>query len=143
MTLVLTFPIREALLKRQSFSKNERIVSRKQVDELFGGEGSHSRSAYPVRAVYVMGSRTEGCPAVQVLISVPKKRLHHAVDRNRVKRQLREAYRQNKQLLTDNVPEGSAVFLAFIWLSEKHLPSAAITQRVKDLLVGIAQALLV
>ena len=40
---------------------------------------------------------------MQLLISVPKKRFKHAVDRNRVKRQVREAYRKNKSLLEGKV----------------------------------------
>ena len=39
-------------------------------------------------------------PAIQILVSVPKRRLHHAVDRNRMKRQVREAFRLQKHPLT-------------------------------------------
>lgn len=121
------------------FRKNERIVSQKQIDELFAGDGSHSRAAFPIRVVYVVGERKEGQPPAQVLISVPKRRFRHAVDRNRVKRQIREAYRLNKQLLIDAIPSEKNVSIAFVWLSDKHIPSVEIENRVKSLLAHIAQ----
>ena len=83
----------------------------------------------------------EGQPPVQVLISVPKKRFHHAVDRNRVKRQIREAYRRQKTLLTDKVAPTQMLVIAFVWLSDQLQPSADIDSRVKNLLERIAHKL--
>ena len=100
--------------KQEGFPKSERIVSQKLIDELFTSGQSHSLAAFPLRAVYLL--REEPCPAAaQVLISVPKRHFKHAVDRNRVKRQLREAWRKNKQLLTDHLLEDKSVALAFMW----------------------------
>ena len=82
-----------------SFRKSERIHSLKQIDELFGGGKSRALSAFPIRVVYRYVHRLPTEAPFQVLISVPKRNLKHAVDRNRVKRQLREAYRLNKHLL--------------------------------------------
>lgn len=76
---------------------------------------------------------------VEVLISVPKKRLHHAVDRNRAKRQIREAYRLQKQLLTEKMAQGQTVDIAFVWLSDQLLPSAEVNGRMKNLLERIAK----
>ena len=121
------------------FRKNERIVSQKQIDELFSGNGSHSRAAFPVRAIYAVGGRKEGAVLAQVLVSVPKRRFHHAVDRNRVKRQIRESYRLNKHILLEAIPAEKSVSVAFVWLSDKHLPSAEIEKRVRSLLTHIAQ----
>ena len=121
------------------FKKSERIVSQKQIDELFAGAGSHSRAAFPLRVVYIIKVRAQGQPPVQLLISVPKRRFRHAVDRNRVKRQLREAYRTNKHLLLTAVPADKTVSMAFIWLSDKHFPTKEIEARVKLLLSHIAE----
>lgn len=76
-----------------------------------------------------------------MLLSVPKKRFKHAVDRNRIKRQLREAYRHNKGLLADLMPADKAVDIAFIWQASTHLPTKAVEQRVVSLLNHIAQKL--
>lgn len=121
---------------RATFTKQERLVSRKRIDLLFSG--SRSVAAYPLRAVYINKVRA-GEDAVQLLISVPKKRFHHAVDRNRVKRQIREAYRKNKWLLYDALPADKQLLLAFVWLSDRHLPSAEVEHRVVSLLQRVAE----
>ena len=126
-------------IENYQFKKSERIVSQKQIDELFAGVGSHSRAAFPLRVVYIIKLRAEGQPPAQLLISVPKRRFRHAVDRNRVKRQLREAYRTNKHLLLTAVPSDQTVSIAFIWLSDTHLPTKEIENRVKLLLTYIAE----
>ena len=121
------------------FRKKERIVSQKLIEELFGGGKSHSLAAFPLRAVYMQQERQDRQEPVEVLISVPKKRLHHAVDRNRAKRQIREAYRLQKQLLTEKMAQGQTVDIAFVWLSDQLLPSAEINGRMKNLLERIAK----
>ena len=80
---------------------------------------------------------------VQILISVPKKHFKHAVDRNRVKRQVREAYRLNKAILYDALQptRTTHLSLAFIWLSDQHYPTPVVTQRVVSLLHRIAEKL--
>ena len=82
----------------RTFRKQERIVSKQLMETLFDKGDSHSLAAFPLRAIYTLTDRREGCAPVQILISVPKKRFKHAVDRNRVKRQVREAYRQHRQI---------------------------------------------
>ncbi len=84
----------------QSFSKAERLNSKKLMDELFN-KGS-SFVLYPFR-VYWMKHEQPVPSKVQVLISVPKKNFPLAVHRNRIKRLMREAYRKNKLPLHDAV----------------------------------------
>ena len=124
-----------------TFAKRERLVSQKLTEALFHGGDSHSLAAFPVRAVYMKQQRRQGDAPVQLLVSVPKKRFHHAVDRNRVKRQLREAFRLNKSLLTDAVPATEQLLLAFIWLSDQHMASAEVHQRVVGLMQRLAEKL--
>ena len=152
-------------MKKEGLSKSERIVSQKLINELFTGGQSQSLTAFPIRIVYeqlstlnsqtsilkpqlsILNSQTSTLNSqlstlksqISILISVPKRRFKHAVDRNRVKRQLREAYRKNKQLLISELPEGQSVALAFIWLSDQHLPSSIVEQRVTGLLQRIAK----
>ena len=115
------------------------MVSLKLIEALFGGGCSQSVAAFPLRAVYMLSERQCDDAPVQLLISVPKKRFHHAVDRNRVKRQVREAYRQHKDLLCQVVPEGQRLLLAFIWLSDEHRPSKEVEGRIVSLMRRIAE----
>ena len=82
--------------------------------------------------------RQEGEPQAQVLMSVPKKRFRHAVDRNRTKRQLREAFRLNKQMLS--LPEKTHADIAFVWLDDKHYDTRQVEKRVRKLLVRINES---
>jgi ribonuclease P protein component len=124
-----------------TFPKSERIVSQKLIDELFTTSGSRSLAAFPLRAVYNLRERQEGDQPVQILISVPKKRFHHAVDRNRVKRQVREAYRHRKQRLYDVLPADKALLVAFVWLSDRHLPTDEVAARMETLVQRLSERL--
>ena len=133
--------------------KRERMVSRKLIETLFGanqtrhellsGEarGSHSMAAFPLRIVYMKRERPDGEAPVQLLVSVSKKRFKHAVDRNRAKRQVREAYRQHKQLVYDVVLPKEQLLIAFVWLSDEHRPSWEVEKRVVGLLQRVAEKL--
>ena len=121
------------------FKKEERIVSNLLIETLFEKGNSQSLSAYPLRAVYLRTEHREGCAPVQLLISVPKKKFKHAVDRNRGKRQIREAYRKNKALLEGTVDEGQMLLIAIIWLSDKHYATNEVEKRVINLLKKMAK----
>ena len=122
-----------------TFKKEERIVSNLLIETLFEKGNSQSLSAYPLRAVFLKTEQREGCAPVQLLISVPKKKFKHAVDRNRVKRQIREAYRKNKAILEGTVGEGQMLLIAFIWLSDRHFATNEIEKRVVSLLKQMAK----
>lgn len=108
----------------------------RDIEALFSA-GSHAATAYPLRAVFRRTEAGHG-PAVQVLLSVAKRRLHHAVDRNRAKRQLREAYRLNKYVLLDTLPAGCHLHLGFIWLADRPMSTERVTASVRLLLQRIA-----
>lgn len=76
-----------------SFSKEERLCSVKLIDKLF--HNGSSFLLYPFRIVWLRESLPAENP-VQVLISVPKKKFKRAVDRNLLKRRIREIYRLQK-----------------------------------------------
>ena len=122
-----------------TFKKEERIVSNLLIETLFEKGNSQSLTAYPLRAVYLRTEHREGCAPVQLLISVPKKKFKHAVDRNRVKRQIREAYRKNKSLLEGTVAEGQMLLIAIIWLSDKRFATKEVEKRVISLLKQMAK----
>ena len=125
----------------RKFPKKERLDSRKQIEMLFGGGGSLSMAAFPLRVVYIKKERARGDVPVQLLVSVSKRHFKHAVDRNRVKRQIREAYRLNKQLLCDVVPETDQVLMALVWLADEHYPTQEVEKRVVKLMQRMVEKL--
>ena len=125
---------------RNTFKKSERLCSRLLMERLFQGD-SKSVSAYPMRAVFLPVDKSVQ-QGVSVLISVPKKRFHDAVDRNRVKRQIREAYRKLKHSLVENmVSREEGLLIAFIYVSAKIEPTAYVEKRMSRLLEKISEAL--
>ena len=123
-----------------TFKKSERLCSRLLMDRLFQGDNK-SVSAYPLRAVFLPVS-TDEQKGVSVLISVPKKRFHDAVDRNRVKRQIREAYRKQKHVLIEKMGgREQGLLIAFIYVSAQIESTAYIEKRLARLLDKIDEAL--
>lgn len=125
-----------------TLSKKERLNSKAVIERLFAG-GSKSFPSYPLRVVYMpQESDEKDVPAASILISVPKKRFKRAVKRNLVKRQVREAYRKNKYLLLDALAsKNKRLVLAFIWLDNNIHSSAEVEEKVKKLLLHIAEKL--
>lgn len=125
--------------KRNTLTRNERLRSKIIIDKMFAG-GSKSFSVFPLRVVYMPVEEQEA--AASILISVPKKRFKRAVKRNRVKRQIREAYRKNKCLLVNKLEEKEqALAIAFIYLTDVLVTSDEIETKMKILLARIAEKL--
>ena len=115
-----------------SLSKDERLCSRKALEELFGG-GHQSVSAFPVRAVFMPNE----LGIVRILVSVSKRYFKRAVKRNRIKRQLREAYRMQRELLQ---PLDGGLDIAFLWTSDELLPTETVFQKMRNLLLRIHES---
>ena len=125
---------------RNTFKKSERLCSRILMDCLFQGD-NRTATAYPLRAVF-LPVEEELQKGISILISVPKKRFHDAVDRNRVKRQIREAYRKNKHALTEQVAQsGKGLLVALIYVSAEIETTEQIEKRMIRLLDKISAAL--
>lgn len=125
---------------RNTFKKSERLCSRILMDCLFQGD-NRTATAYPLRAVF-LSVEEEQQKGVSILISVPKKRFHDAVDRNRVKRQIREVYRKNKHALAEQVAQsGKGLLVALIYVSAEIETTEQIEKRMIRLLDKISAAL--
>ena len=80
--------------KTYTFTKEERLCNKKLIDQLY--HNGSSFLCYPFKVSWLINTDTQLFP-VQVLFSVSKKRYKKAVDRNLIKRRIREAYRLHKQ----------------------------------------------
>ncbi len=104
--------------KRLIFPKSERLTGEVRIKEHYE-KGSFFLN-YPFRVGYSIVPKSE--TPIKILISVPKKRFKHAVDRNRIKRLIREVYRKNKAESYAFVAEKDyAVYLSISYVSSEHL----------------------
>ena len=104
---------------RLFFRKHEKLTSEKEIDQLF--QKGRSSFLYPIKSVFLISEgEISGC---KVLVTVSKKNLKNASDRNLIKRRLREAYRLNAHKLKEIIAEkGVSVSLALIYSSSKIVP---------------------
>ena len=109
------------------FPKTEKLKSRKSIDTLFS-EGK-SITKFPLKVLYLSDGNME---ITKTGFSVPKKNFKKAVDRNRLKRQMREAYRINKHLLKSN--NGSQFVLMFLYLNKEKASYESINDAMYALL---------
>ena len=111
-----------------TFKKEERLSSRKVIGELFKSGKALNSGIY--RVVWLPLDVQNVFPA-QVVISVPKRSFKKAVDRNRIKRLIKEAYRKNKNALYDTL-NGKQKKIAFIiaYTAKEELPYAEIESKL-------------
>lgn len=125
-----------------TLSKDERLCSRTAIEELFNSSSHRSMTVFPLRVVYVERKRFADEQTLQMLVSVPKKCFKRAVKRNRVKRQVREAFRMSKQPLTELLTERNLTLdVAFIWLDNNLHSSNEVKSKVEKMLRRIGERL--
>ena len=95
----------------QSFGREEKLKSKKLIDSLFV-EGK-SVKKFPLKLIYLPVETSEK-PQLQTGVSVPKKLVKTAVARNRIKRLIREVFRKNKYLVTNNITGSYAFMIIYI-----------------------------
>jgi ribonuclease P protein component len=120
-----------------SFQKEERLCSKKIIDELF--VQGKSVFVFPVKMVYIETKLTSGYP-VQAGFAVSKKSFKRAVQRNLIKRRMREAYRLNKSKFYEEIGEKQvAVFFIFTGktILEYQQIETAVKKGIKKLLAEL------
>tara|TARA_R110002072_G_scaffold96968_6_gene213091 strand:+ start:8525 stop:8917 length:393 start_codon:yes stop_codon:yes gene_type:complete len=119
---------------KHTLGKQERLKSRKMIGKLF--EEGASIKKFPFRLVYLKTTHTSKFP-VQASFSVPKRNFKKAVDRNRVKRLLREAYRLEKDMLYNDL-ESSYIFM-ITFIGKKEPIFSDVQEKIRELLTLFIQ----
>lgn len=117
--------------------KREKLCSVKAIDSLFSQGRGNAVMAYPLRVVWRRNETRKGSTA-QFLITVPKKRLHNAVDRVLMRRRIRESYRLNRQYLEAMSTE-QPVDMAFIYVADSVKPYSRVEGAMIKALKNIAR----
>ena len=119
-----------------SYNKFEKLKSRKQIELLFA-QGK-SISSFPVKVFYLPVEHTPEHP-VQVGVGVSARNFKKAVDRNTIKRRMREAYRLHKLPLHQHLVAAEKSVAVFILWIDKQLPTSAALQ---DLMPTVIEKLI-
>ncbi len=123
---IIPYPCKKPM-KINSFTKEERLCSQKQISLLFSSGSSFV--LYPFRFVWIEETSSK---STQVVISVSKKKFRKAVDRNKIKRLIREAYRKNKaeNLYPSLKERGLRLDLMIIYIGNEIITAEAIEKKL-------------
>jgi ribonuclease P protein component len=118
---------------RQTLKKHERLHGKKTIDQLFSQENSFFLHPFVVYHQIVPTSDGSS-PVCAVLLSVSKRKIPRATQRNLLKRRMREAFRKNKHRLYDEITalQTDNLHLAFIYVSSEILNYASLEKKMME-----------
>ncbi|GAB3923623.1 ribonuclease P protein component [Larkinella terrae] len=124
---------------KQTFTKSERLCSKKTIGELFQKGSATTRTFYlfPFRLLYRTdadrGQPAGTDPLPAILITVSRRNFKKAVDRNLIRRRIREAYRLNKSLLfgTPEKPKQPPSYIVFLYTAREKISFEEIEKSMK------------
>ena len=118
---------------RHTLKKREVLKSKQQIKELFDRGSTFFLYPYKVFFKFV----PEVSSPANFLISVSKKNFRRAVDRNIIRRRIRESYRLNKHLLIRELSKGTSISAAYIYIGKSILPFEEINNKLKEVLLRL------
>ena len=127
-------------IERETYLKVERVSGKTRIETIFAS--GNAFLTCPFRVVYYNHDAGTSRKTNALLISIPKKRLKRAVDRNRMKRLVREAYRLNRSYIDlSSLSNDSNVDIALIYVADKVLPYHIVEKSLIRLLREISKRL--
>ena len=116
-----------------TFKKEERLCNKKLIEQLY--HNGSSFLCYPYKVSWILTTDADNTP-VKVVFSVPKKRFKNSVDRNQIKRRMREAFRLNKQdtLYTYLIAENKSIALSLGYVAKDIIPFDVVQKKMVKLL---------
>jgi ribonuclease P protein component len=121
-----------------TFQKKDKLKSRKQTQFLFAK--GQSMNAFPIKLIYTLESNEPG--SVQTGVGAPSRTFRKAVDRNRVKRLLREGYRlERPEFIASSVDALNKlrVNLFFLYTDATVISQKEIQEKIKQLLSRLSE----
>ena len=117
--------------KKYSLPQSERLKGKIRIDNLFAN--AKGVLAYPYRVLFTPNGTDKNI----IMVSIPKRKFKHAVDRNLLRRRTREAYRLNKTLLSEQT-NSIGLDIAFLYIGDKKEEFKYLQKKMCDALNKIA-----
>lgn len=114
---------------RYTFTKPERLKNDKEISRLF--EEGKSITVFPIRLIYLFCDGNDEA-FIKVAVTASKRNFKKAVDRNRIKRLLRESYRLNKPRLYESLDTKNYIFM-FIFIGKEAVKMETINDKMLQL----------
>jgi ribonuclease P protein component len=115
---------------RNTFRKEEKLKKKNLITDLFAS--GKSASVFPLKMIYLKNDH-ESPFKVQAGVSVSKRNFKLAVDRNRIKRLMRESYRKNKHLIY-NDDDTKKHILMFIYQAKREVSYEQMEEKMNELI---------
>jgi len=123
-----------------TLGKEERLRSNLSIQELL--KQGKSVYSFPLKIYWDFSPDIHQKYPARVAVIVPKSKFRRAVDRNLMKRRLREAYRLNKSILYESLEErNQKIQLIILLLSDEFIPFSQLEKRTQEILLQLTKKL--